>query len=692
MRKVALISTVILLVFPLLTFAFEGTSPTGKGAEVIPQEQKKEKEKKPSLRYSEKIVVTAYRLPADEVELSRLPAPVTIVTSEDIDRARVISLQEIFQGLPGVVVFDDVGNGIESTIDWRGFNEGTATTVLVDGVRVNEPDDNRVDLEMLPLFSIERVEVFRGSSSTIYGGGAMAGSVNIVTKRGTSHPHTFLELTGGNYGRYGFSAGRGGSWGKFNYYIGGARNRAKGFRNNGYFRIANLFTKFGYDFSPSSSLSFIHSYSRGEFGNPGALMGVELIANRHQSPFNFVDNNAKRSHLSSLNWEQHPTEELSLRVNVFRRKNKVDTLTTGRMAAIFGGFQTLSDIYTRGLTLQIGWDGWWGSHRHSLSGGVELSNNRFGAQGLSTNAMGSNPFLLSHNLTDQRIEGYFLQESLDLSSQVTLTAGARFDRVGFDYKDLLFPSNDNTKRFHKASLRLGMNYQFLPQANLYGCYSQAFLAPTVSDLFAYPTFGSNPNLNPTLADDWEVGLRGGLKENLAFQLSYYRIEVRDEIIYVFDFFRGGRNENLGRSRREGMELSLQGRFTPRLRGFLNYTFTHATCRSGAQSGRLIPMVPKNRLNAGMSAELRERWRLSLNAILAGEQFLVGDESNAQLPLDSYLIVNSKVSYISGPWEAFLMVRNLLNREFNIRGIYIGGSSFFTPAPGLILYMGLRFFI
>ena len=692
MKKIALISTVILLIFPLLSLAVDGASPSGKEATGISQEQKKEKEEEPLLRYSEKIVVTAYRLPAEEIELSRVPAPVTVLTAEDIDRAKVISLQELFQVCPGVVVYDGVGNGIESLVDWRGFNEGTATTVLVDGVKVNEPDDNRVDLEMLPIFSIERVEVFRGSSSTIYGGGAMAGSVNIVTKYGTSRPRTLLELKGGNYGSYGFSASSGGSWGNFNYFIGGARNRAEGFRQNGYFRITNLFTKVGYDLSTSSSLSFVHSYNSGEFGNPGALMEVELMANRHQSPFNFVDNNTKRSHLFSLNWEHHPTEELSVRVNLFRRKNRVDTLTTGRVAAIFGGFQTLSDIYTKGLTLQLCWDEWWGSRRHTLSGGLELSNNRFGAQGFSTDPMGSNPFLVSHNLTDQLIEGYFLQESLDLSRKVTVTAGARLDRVSFDYQDILYPPNDSSKRFHKASLRLGANYRFLPQANLYGCYSQAFLAPTVIDLFAYPTFGSNPDLNPTLADDWEVGLRGGLRESLAFQLSYYRIEVRDEIVYVFDFFREGRNENLGRSRREGIELSLEGRFTSHWKGFLHYTLTHATLRSGAHKGRLIPMVPRNRLHAGMSADLRGKWWLSLNAILVGEQFLIGDEANAQPPLDRYLIVNGRVSYLSGPWEAFLVVRNLLDREFNVRGIFIGGSSFYTPAPGLTFYMGVRFFI
>ncbi|TKJ32080.1 hypothetical protein CEE39_06375 [bacterium (candidate division B38) B3_B38] len=693
MKKVVLTLVMVFLFVPLLTLAFEEASSSGKGTSAVPQEQEKEKEeKKPTLRYSEKLVVTAYRLPAEEVELSRVPAPVTVLTAEDIARAKVVSLQELFQECPGVVIFDDVGNGIESTVEWRGFNEGTATTVLVDGVRINEPDDNRVDLEMLPIFSIERVEVFRGSSSTIYGGGAMAGSVNVVTKRGNTRPYTSVELNGGNYSRYGFSASSGGSWGKLNYFIGGARNHASGFRHNGYFGITNLFTKVGYDFSPSSALSFMHSYSRGEFGNPGALMEAEMMANRHQSPFNFVDNNAKRSQLFSLHWDHRPTEELSLRVNLFRRKNRVDTLTTGRMAALFGGFQTLSDIYTRGLTLQIGWDGWWGSRRHSLSGGVELSKNRFGAQGFSTDSAGSNPFLLSRNLTDHQIEGYFLQESLDLSPAVTLTAGARLDRVSFNYQDRLLPSNDNAKRFHKASLRLGVNYRLLPQANIYGSYSQAFLAPTVTDLFAYPGFGSNPDLNPTLADDWEVGLRAGVRDSLAFQLSYYRIEVRDEIVYVFDYFWGGRNENLGRSRREGMELSVQGRFTPHWKGFIHYTLTQATCSSGANEGKLIPMVPKNRLNAGISADLKGKWWLSLNALLAGEQFLFGDEANVQPPLDSYLLLDGRVSYSTGPWEAFLMMRNLLNREFNIRGIFIGGRSFFTPAPGLTFYMGLRFFI
>ena len=104
------------------------------------------------------------------------------------------------------------------------------------------------------------------------------------------------------------------------------------------------------------------------------------------------------------------------------------------------------------------------------------------------------------------------------------------------------------------------------------------------------------------------------------------------------------------------------------------------------------MVPKNRLNIGMNADLRGKWWLSLNTLFVGEQFLFGDEANIQTPLDSYLILDGRVSYSTGPWEVFLMVRNLLNREFNIRGIFIGGSSYFTPAPGLTYYMGVKFFI
>src|ERR1700752_4203120 len=82
----------------------------------------------------------------------------------------------------------------------------------------------------------------------------------------------------------------------------------------------------------------------------------------------------------------------------------------------------------------------------------------------------------------------------------------------------------------------------------------------------------------------------------------FRIETSDEIIFdptptVNDPF--GRNVNAGETLRRGFEMGLAGRLSTTLRGFLNLTYTDAEFSNGVDDGNLVPLVPKERLAAGI---------------------------------------------------------------------------------------------
>src|SRR5438309_12115501 len=81
-------------------------------------------------------------------------------------------------------MFNEVGNEFEQRIDLRGFNGQpvTGTSVFVDGVRVNEPDFNAVNYYLIPVETIDRIEIIPGALA-IYGKYAMGCVINIITKR-----------------------------------------------------------------------------------------------------------------------------------------------------------------------------------------------------------------------------------------------------------------------------------------------------------------------------------------------------------------------------------------------------------------------------------------------------------------------------------------------------------------------------
>ena len=122
----------------------------------------------------EGVVVTGTR---DVQEIRKIPANVTVITREEIERSHAQTTVDLLRSQAGVVVNDLRGTGKSVFMDVRGFGEigPLNVLVLVDGRRVNEIDLSGVDWSQIPLEQIERIEILRGSGSVPYGDNAAAG-------------------------------------------------------------------------------------------------------------------------------------------------------------------------------------------------------------------------------------------------------------------------------------------------------------------------------------------------------------------------------------------------------------------------------------------------------------------------------------------------------------------------------------
>jgi iron complex outermembrane receptor protein len=656
------------------------------------EQEEKAKKEPPKLVYEERIVITASRLPAEGIDPFTLPASVSIITAPEISASGATNPQDIFYPLPGFIVYDDVGNMVEATADLRGFSEGNALALVVDGVRVNEPDDNRVNLELIPLEAISRVEVIRGSASAIYGDGAMAGRVNFITEKGGKDPRLDLSFDYGSYNSQRWLVKGGGSKGRFSIFGLGKYASSEGFRENGYTRMKNLFTKIGYQPDEKTDIEFIGSYCKNRLGNPGALTSEELNEDRKQAPFNLVDRNFEEANLFSLSFKRSFSTAVSLNANFFLRKTDIDTLTTGRMAAVYGGFLTEGEAKTRGVVGELTVTREVLGRENNAILGFELNDHTFGAKGYSTDEMGENPFLLSDNSTDQLVQGYFIEDRFNLTPSFLLTFGARYDRKSFDYHDIPFPENDNEKSFEKGTFRLGGSYRLNPNLVVYGNLGQAFLTPTVIQMFAYPFYGSNPDLVPTTALSYETGVKLRFGEGLNGNFCWYRMDVENEIVFVFDAFRGGMNENMGKSRRQGLEMELEGRLNKYFTCYASYSYTDARFRAGENTGSKIPLVPRHKMTFGVDLSFSEKLSARLAGFFISSAVMTGDEENAFSELPSYQLLNAKVSYRTGDGEIFLRLSNILNQKYETRGIYVGTTPFLTPAPGFHFSLGMSYTI
>lgn len=160
-----------------------------------------------STRVLNDVVVTATRSPKKQSEIGRV---VTVITSDQIANSQGKTLLQLLNSVPGIT-FSGANNapGISSSVFLRGASTGN-TLVLVDGFAVNNASsiDGSYDLNAFPLDQIERIEILKGSGSTLYGSDAVAGVINIITKQPkTQGLKGSLQASGGTYNTFNEAAG-----------------------------------------------------------------------------------------------------------------------------------------------------------------------------------------------------------------------------------------------------------------------------------------------------------------------------------------------------------------------------------------------------------------------------------------------------------------------------------------------------
>jgi outer membrane receptor protein involved in Fe transport len=170
-------------------------------------------------------------------------------------------------------------------------------------------------------------------------------------------------------------------------------------------------------------------------------------------------------------------------------------------------------------------------------------------------------------------------------------------------------------------------------------------------------------------------------------------------------------QNVGATRREGVEIGLRARARHVVEAYLNYAYTRATFQEqvelttplppGAQTasaGRSFALVPEHRLNAGLAWHPYPWATVSLGILYVSPQFLRGDEANHQAPLRAYWVVNAGLSVRRGGFEGFVKINNLLDKRYETFGTFapdgrLPGAPvvrFLTPAPPINILAGLRY--
>lgn len=218
--------------------------------------------------YAASVVVTA----AAEPELAReTPAPVDVITRQEIDQRQEIWLTPLLASLPGAS-FSQLGPLGGVTSFFLDGGNSNYTKVLVDGVPINQPG-GYVDFSNLTLDNIDKIEVVHGASSALYGSDAMDGVIQIFTHRGTTRvPEVTVEGDGGTFGTGHGSGDFSGLLGAFDYSVAAAYFSSNGQGAGDFYRDTTLSGNFGWKFSDTDQVRLALRNNSSDAGQPGQTL------------------------------------------------------------------------------------------------------------------------------------------------------------------------------------------------------------------------------------------------------------------------------------------------------------------------------------------------------------------------------------------------------------------------------------
>lgn len=517
----------------------------------------------------EEIVVSATKIPEKRKDI---PNSVIIMDEKDIQLSVAKTIGELLANELGID-WRTYGNygGASQEIHIRGMR-GNATQVFVNGVSVNSPSLGIADVGKIPLNNIERIEVIKGSGSLLYGSGAMAGTVNIITKR-PSREKMDLKV-GAGYGTqdtYRLTAEHGMFlFGDIGYYITAGRTETDGFRENSDLKQYDLSMRMILEKEDTIDISIYADYINRKYGLPG-VKPPSGTQDYYRDGIKF-----------------YSSESASLLDKGSDEDGKIVFEIKGRPTKWFGynlkGHYTNMENY---YYQRYAWDGtgresWVINEVSGTDGHIEIfpfngAHLLFGGEykdfnwknmGYNLNQAGSRIGYKRETKADLNSKGIFTELQYRPSKYWKVLAGFRIeDHSAFGSENLpLFGIVLNP--FETTVLKVN--------------HGKHFLAPTPNDLYwpADPYTRGNPNLKPETGWHTDVTIEQSFfDDKLFFTASYFHWDVKDKIQWEPDAKGVWSPINIGEFKANGMEIGTKVGPYYKTSLSLNYTFIDAKEKS-----------------------------------------------------------------------------------------------------------------
>jgi len=655
----------------------------------------------------EEVVVTATR---DTEDIHRVPANISVITSQQIEQSGATTVVEVLDKLESIQFRDYSGNSSQAIMDMRGFggdNPFGKTLVMLDGRRLNRPDMSSINWMQIPLNTIDRIEIVRGAGSVLFGDAAIGGVVNIITKKGRGKPKFNASVIVGSEGLHDERVNVTGTEDKWNYALTGESNINSGYRDRSKLSTQAGGVDIGYDVNDRCSIALGVSFNKTDYQMPGALTKAQMAYDRRQyqpaTPENWA--NAAPDDDGS---DQYTNVNLGMRaffgslgqaeVNfLYGRKN----LQTNMPSYTFNKYSN-TDMDMYGIAPKYVLEKDVVGFRNKVIVGMDYYNEPYKKRIFSNRERTAETSRA--DLTKESI-GYYIRDEFSLLRNLILHAGYRLERAIIEASntDKIMPINnftDRNKTYHAEAYEAGMTWLAGDQAKLFAKIATVYRVPFLDEVASFNGFGGElflSNLEKEKGISMEAGTEFRPLKNLKVGLTFFRIDMDDEIQYVYVTPWSGYNQNIGKTRHDGLEASITYLWENRARIYGNLTCHFATFENGIHNKKELPLVPNRMANAGV--ELYLPWHLTLRPEVryVSNAFLSGDNDNNTEKLEGCTLYNVYLSHRapihSIDIKTFFGVENLTDEKYASFGsdnVSWGGINTYYPMPGITLKGGISF--
>jgi len=600
-------------------------------------------------RQLDEVVVTATKYP---VKQSLTGKVLDVITREQLDKNEGRQLTEILNEQAGIVIIGAQNTlGSEQDVFIQGAPNGT-TLILIDGIPAYDPSGvtTNFDLNLINTDEVERVEILKGSQSTLYGSDAMAGVINIITKKGNGKAfNPFLSLAGGSYNTFKGSAGADGKFGKTAYNIQYTRLRSDGISDAYDSTGKGNFDKDG--FKEDIVLANV---------SQGVTDALQLRANFQYSHYDhaldygaYTDDPNYTS--ASKNTQAGVGADYRLGAAMLHFNYNYNTVTRdyvddSAMAIVQGGSYS-----------QSGYTG--NSHFSELYSNITLSPHVDLLAGIDYR---------QQHITESSV--YLSQYFSDTS---TIGGDSARVRQSAGYVSLLFKElggfnlgiggryNSFSKYGNVFTWSIDPSYVLNDRLKFFANLSSGFSAPTLYQLYS-PYRDPYGELKPEKTESLETGVQYGRRDFNVRGLFFQR-HTMDEIIFTSDAANpNGFYINQDRQDDYGMEWEASWKTGPwSFSGNYTYTTGKGTTLSNGKDTSFYNLYrqPKHLVNLKAGWQATQGLYLSLSLRTVGRR-IESIYGGAPIGIAPYYTLNGYAEYrLAGKWKVFLDLENLTDQQY-----------------------------